>query len=151
MEDVSTSASCVLHDVPQGGLKIFWPWQSSHHINVHSDLGSTFQVIFHCIQLPFLSTWFQFAFSCSWTSRRHPSLADAGEYCLHGALLYLSNLDHSTTKNLHVVRTENFENFAPSLDSCFFQDSPEIHINIFWSTSFQNNVSSLAMIGHPSS
>ena len=25
------------------------------------------------------------------------------------------------------------ENLAPSLVSCFFQDSPEVHINIFWS------------------
>ena len=44
-------------------------------------------------------------------------------------------LSHQET---HVIRAEGFENLASSYVSCFFQDSPEIHINIFFSQqSFQ--------------
>ena len=70
---------------------------SFHHFKIHYDLGATFQIIFHCIHHPF-SIALQLTISCS--SRRHPSLADADESCLHGALLYFSRLEHSATKKL---------------------------------------------------
>ena len=41
--------SCVLQDVPQGDLKVLWPWQTFHQINFHYDLGALFQIIFHCV------------------------------------------------------------------------------------------------------
>ena len=38
-------------------------------------------------------------------------------------------LSHQETQ---VIRAESLKNLAPFFVSCFFQDSPEIHINIFW-------------------
>ena len=57
--------------------------------------------------------------SCSWSSRHHPSLPDADESCLHGALLYLSHLDHSATRKLKSskLKVSKILRPFPSLDS----------------------------------
>ena len=69
------------------------------YINVHDDLGATFQIIFRCIH------HFEFFLSSrlSAVPGRSSLLATIHRLqrcCLHGALLYLSHLDRSATRKL---------------------------------------------------
>ena len=54
---------------------------------------------------------------CSWSSRHHP-------WC---SFVFVPSrpLGH---------QAESLQNLATSFVSCFFQDSPEIHVNIFWTS-----------------
>ena len=65
-------------------------------------MGALRQIIFHCVYHPLfiLAPTRLCVPDCPKLACHHPSLAEAGEFCLHGALLYLSHLDHSATKKL---------------------------------------------------
>ena len=129
---MAAPVSCVPQDVPQGDLKVLWPQQTFHHFNIHCDLGAAFLLIFHCIHHPF--------FNCAPTDCQlfldfsPPSITCRCRRILSPWRSFVCVPSRPFGhKETHVIRTEGFENLAPSLVSCFFQDSPEIHINIFWS------------------
>ena len=119
----------MLQDVPQGDLKVSGLSNLSTTSFVHCDLGATFQIILHCIH-HLLSIGLQLTINCSWSSRRHPSLADANESCLHGALLYSTHLDLFWSQqsfqffNPHLHTITSFQVLFRSCDGCSFSRIP---------------------------
>ena len=136
LEDIAAPVSCVLQDVPQGDLKVLWPQQTFHQINFNYDLGCTFPNNLPLRLSPFFASWLQPTIIRSRGGPKlachHPSLAEADEPCLHGALLYLSHLDHSDTRRLMSFEPKVSKIFRP-LRLLLLSNSPEIHLHIIWS------------------
>ena len=118
LENIAASSSCVLQDIPQGDLKETYV------------LGATFQIIFHCIHHPYFN-WAPIDYQLFLDFPPPSTLLLSPRRSF--VLVPSRPLSHQET---HVIRTEGFQNIAPSSVSCSFQFSCEIHINIFWSQDF---------------
>ena len=133
LEDIATPVICVLQDVPLRDILAFWSQQTFHHLNIHYDLGAIFQIIFHCIHHPF-SSWAPSDYRV-FLVFSPPSITCRCRRILSPwrSFVFASRpLGHHEAQ---AIRAESLKNLRP-LVSCFFQDSSQIHINIFWAQQF---------------
>ena len=98
------------------------------------DLSALFEIIFHCVYHFFFilaPTDYHLLLRLS-QACLPPSISCRGRRILS---LWCSFVPPGPLRHqeAHVVRAESLKHVSPSFVSCFFQDSPEIHINIFWS------------------
>ena len=122
----------MFQDVPQRDLQVFWPWQTFHHLSIHFDLGAIFHIIFHCTHHPFFlwaPTDYRLFLVFSPPSFLCRCRRILSPWC---SCVFVPSRPLGQQEIAQTIRAESLKNLAPSFVSCFVHDSPEIHINIFW-------------------